>query len=123
MGASGEASKQQLQRQRTFLLLQCFIQLRNSCPPGAADAGRFLGFKKEAILLKRKLLAGRSDMREIFFCHFLYKILRKCFAEKQKYLTLSYFSPIHNIIFSELEHAYFGVSSATVVPELRIKQS
>lgn len=61
-------------------------------------------------------------MIEIFFCNFLYKIL-KCFAEKQKYLILSNFSPIHNIIFSELEHAYFSVSSATVVPELRVKQS
>lgn len=58
----------------------------------------------------------------IEICHFLYKILKKCFAEKQKYLILSNFSPIHNIIFSELEHAYFSVSSATVVPELRVKQ-
>lgn len=59
---------------------------------------------------------------EIFFCHSLRKIL-KHFAEKQKYLILSHFSPIHNVIFSALEHAYFSVSNAIVVPELRAKWS
>lgn len=61
-------------------------------------------------------------MVEICFCHFLHKIL-KCFAEKQKYLILSHISPILNVIISAPEHAYFGVSSATVVPELRVKRS
>lgn len=61
-------------------------------------------------------------MLEICFCNFLYKIL-KCFAEKQKYLILSHISSVPNVIISAPEHAYFGVSSATVVPELRVKRS
>lgn len=57
-------------------------------------------------------------MMEIFLCNLLHKIL-KCFAEK--YLMLSYFRLIRNIL--ALEHAYFSVCSATVVPELRVKKS
>lgn len=59
-------------------------------------------------------------MMEIFLCNLLHKIL-KCFAEKQKCLMLSYFRLIHNV--SALEPAYFSVSSATVVLELRVKKS
>lgn len=56
---------------------------------------------------------------KIFLCNLSHKIL-KYFAEKQKYLMLSYFRLIHNI--SALEHAYFSVSTVTVVLELRVKK-